>query len=124
MKLLALDIGSRYIGVAITGDNGILVNSHYIIEVRSKKEGIDKINKLIKDLKIDKVILGYPYLSNKERKTFIQLLIDEYYNSISIEKEMVDEANTSLEEYEIYGKRKRIDDLVAKKILEEYINKK
>jgi putative Holliday junction resolvase len=60
MRLMALDIGEKRIGIALS-DSGILARPHSVLERKSKKEDFVRLGRLIADLKIERVIVGLPY---------------------------------------------------------------
>jgi putative Holliday junction resolvase len=67
MRLMALDIGERRLGVAVS-DSGILARPHSVLERKSRKEDFARLGRLITELKIERVIVGLPYsLSDPER---------------------------------------------------------
>ena len=66
MRFLALDVGTRRIGLAIS-DSGIFVRPHGVLHRKSKKEDFARLSRLISELKIERVIVGIPYsLSGSE----------------------------------------------------------
>jgi len=60
MRLVALDIGERRIGIAMS-ESGILAAPHSVLQRRSKKEDFAKLQRILTDLKIERVIVGIPY---------------------------------------------------------------
>ena len=60
MRLMALDIGERRIGIAVS-DSGILATPHSVLRRKSKKEDFTALSDLITELKIERVIVGIPY---------------------------------------------------------------
>ncbi len=67
MRLMALDIGERRIGIAVS-DSGILARPHSVLERKSKQEDFARLGRLIAELKIERVIVGLPYsLSDPEK---------------------------------------------------------
>ena len=66
MRFLALDVGTRRIGLAIS-DSGIFARPHGVLHRKSKKEDFARLRRLIGELKIERVIVGIPYsLSGSE----------------------------------------------------------
>lgn len=57
---MALDIGERRIGIAIS-ESGILATPHSVLYRKSRKEDFEKLRHLIVELKIQRVIVGLPY---------------------------------------------------------------
>lgn len=60
MTLMALDVGERRIGIAIS-DSGILATPHSVLQRKSKKEDFDRLQRLIDELNVKRVIVGMPY---------------------------------------------------------------
>lgn len=60
MRLMALDIGERRIGIAVS-DSGILATPHSVLQRKSKQEDFARLGHLMRALKIDRVIVGLPY---------------------------------------------------------------
>ncbi|MBN1994118.1 MAG: Holliday junction resolvase RuvX [Anaerolineae bacterium] len=64
---MALDIGERRIGIAIS-ESGLLASPHSVLKRKSKQEDFARLGRLIEELKIDRVIIGLPYsLSGHEK---------------------------------------------------------
>ena len=63
MRLMALDIGERRIGVAVS-DSGILATPHSVLQRKSKQEDFGRLKRLMTELKIERVIVGLPYSLN------------------------------------------------------------
>ena len=60
MRFMALDIGERRIGIAIS-ESGLLATPHSVMLRRSKREDFAKLGRLMAELKIEQVIIGVPY---------------------------------------------------------------
>lgn len=136
MRLLALDFGSKTVGVAVSDALGLTATGVEIIRRKSPnklRQTLARIEELVKEYNIDKIILGYPVMldgSEGERvektKEFASML------ERRTEKEIVfqDERLTTVEAYEIMdmmGIKKEdrynyVDMVAAKVILEDYLN--
>lgn len=57
---MALDVGERRIGIA-TSDSGVFAKPHSVLHRKSKKEDFARLQRLIAELKIERVIVGLPY---------------------------------------------------------------
>jgi putative Holliday junction resolvase len=67
MSFMALDIGERRIGIAVS-DSGIFATPHSVLHRRSKKEDFARLKRIIDELKIERLIIGLPYsLSGPEK---------------------------------------------------------
>ena len=129
MKLAALDIGLKRIGVAFCFDQKIVLPQNAILR-KGRKQAANDISNLLKEWEIEKIIVGLPKgmdtQDEMERriKHFISLLDIE-----DIDISYIDESYSSHEAKEqIQGiiKQKRdgrIDSIAAKIILERYLKK-
>jgi len=127
MKLAALDVGLKRIGVAFCFDNKVVLPQKAILR-KGRKQAANDISNLLKEWGIEKVIVGLPKgmdtQDEMERriKHFISLLDIE-----NIKVEYIDESYSSFEAKEqmqgvIKQKRDgRIDSIAAKIILERYL---
>ena len=136
MRLLALDFGSKTVGVAVSDELGITATGVEIVRRKSPdklRQTLARIEALIEEFQVDQVILGYPVMldgSEGERvrktKEFAQMLKRRTGKEIIFQ----DERLTTVEAYEIMdfmGIKKEdrynyVDMVAAKVILEDYLN--
>lgn len=137
MRLLALDFGSKTVGVAVSDTLGLTASAVEIIRRKSPnklRQTLARIEQLVREYDVDRIILGYPVMldgSEGERvektKEFASML------ERRIGKEIIfqDERLTTVEAYEIMdlmGIKKEdryhyVDMVAAKVILEDYLNR-
>ncbi len=127
MKIAAIDVGLKRIGVAFCFDGSIVLPQNAIIR-KGRKQASRDISNLLKEWGIKKLIVGLPKGGNFEDemerriKHFVSLLDIE-----GVEVEYIDESFSSYEAKEelkgiIKQKRDgRIDSMAAKIILERYL---
>ncbi|MCI8956607.1 MAG: Holliday junction resolvase RuvX [Eubacterium sp.] len=138
MRLLALDFGSKTVGVAVSDELGLTATGVEIVRRKSPnklRQTMARIEALIEEYQVDKVILGYPVMldgSEGERvrktKEFAHMLERRTGKEIIFQ----DERLTTVEAYEIMdlmGIKKEdrynyVDMVAAKVILEDYLNSK
>ena len=136
MRLLALDFGSKTVGVAVSDELGLTATGVEIVRRKSPdklRQTLARIEALIEEYQVDKVILGYPVMldgSEGERvektKEFARMLARRTGKEIIFQ----DERLTTVEAYEIMdlmGIKKEdrynyVDMVAAKVILEDYLN--
>lgn len=136
MRLLALDFGSKTVGVAVSDMLGLTATGVEIIRRKSSgklRQTLARIEVLIAEYQVDKIILGYPVMldgSEGERvektKEFALMLERRTGKEIIFQ----DERLTTVEAYEIMDlmgikKEERgnyVDMVAAKVILEDYLN--
>ena len=135
MRTLALDVGTRTIGVAVSDEHGITANGLTTIKRREMKNDLDALSTIVDEYKPTEILIGIPYnidgaisergkgilnFANILKRTFslhIELW-DESFSTVDAEKVLL-EANLSRK------KRKRvIDKMAAVVILQNYLNNK
>lgn len=131
-EFLAIDYGTRRIGVAKSDPMGIIASALTTLEVKSQKDALAKILALIEEYKPNGIVFGYPLLKSgdksdkcREIDKFINKLQENYTGKLF----RVDEHASSIEATKILhahgqkvGKdKKRIDRLAAVIILERFL---
>ncbi|MCH8826894.1 MAG: Holliday junction resolvase RuvX [Chloroflexi bacterium] len=62
MRLLALDVGDRRIGVAMSDPDGILASPLTTIERQAKDSSLEQILRIAEENDVAEIIVGIPYL--------------------------------------------------------------
>jgi putative Holliday junction resolvase len=132
MRLMALDVGERRIGIAVS-ESGVFAKPHSVLHRKSKKEDFVRLGHLINQLEIQQVIVGLPYsLSGQEKmgpqarriKRYAQALAE----SISIPIEYFDESYSTVDAQAYLGAAGRnktpLDAAAAAVILQNYLDSK
>ncbi len=61
MKYLGLDLGSKTLGISVSDSKGIIANSYKVIRHNEEYERlIDEVISIVKELKIEAIVLGFP----------------------------------------------------------------
>lgn len=61
MRYLGLDLGSRTLGVAKSDASGLIASSYTVIRHNEEYDRLlDEVKKLVEELEIDAIVLGYP----------------------------------------------------------------
>jgi len=131
MRILCLDVGERWVGVAISDDTKILARGLGRIE-RGEKE-VEKIRELIEKYEVDRVIYGLPLkmdgsMSSQTEKTMA--FISKLQKELSIpfipfdERLSSQQAETILLQADLSRKKRKryIDKLSAQIILQNYLD--
>ncbi len=140
MKLLALDIGDKRIGLATTDELGVAVWPQETILRKELEQDLLKLVDLIKEGSIQGLVVGLPFHADgresaqaKKIKTFVsQLQKKILQENLQISLEWCDEGLTSWEaeqkltEKGFKGKKRKakVDALAACLILEDYLARK
>jgi putative Holliday junction resolvase len=133
MRVLALDVGDKRIGVAISDPSQVLARSLKVIERGSRQQDFVAVARLVEKYEVEKVVVGYPrsldgtvgeqaekverYAAGlAESLTVPVLLWDERLSTVSAERLM--------REAGLRGKKKRerVDAVAAAVILQDYLD--
>lgn len=131
MKLIALDIGKKRIGVAISG-SGIIAREYETIKNENFEKIVNHLNDLIDNESIDKLIIGLPKSmdgSDSEYTKYVRDFTNELKSVIKKPVVFEDERLTTNEaRRQLIGLgasdeeiKKRIDQYSAKLILDQYL---
>ena len=127
MKLAALDIGLKRIGVAFCFDAKVVLPQNAILR-KGRKQAANDVSSLLKEWDIDKIVVGLPKGGSSEEE--MERRIKHFVSLLDIEGivvEFIDESFSSFEAKEqmqgaIKQKRDgRVDSIAAKIILERYL---
>jgi len=126
MKLAALDIGLKRIGIAISLDGKVSIPQNAILR-KNRDQAARDVSSFLKEWDIDRLVVGLPLGGSSEEE--MKRRIEHFVSLLDFEKEVVyqDEAGSSLEAKELMrGLRRdkrdgKLDSLAAKIILERYL---
>lgn len=130
MRIMALDVGKRRIGVAISDPLKITARPHSTLD--RNKAAFPRIAALITELEVERILVGLPlHLSGQEGEQAkdVRSFVEKLQPHISIPIEYKDERLTTVEaEYRLADKRgdwrkrkNKIDAVAASVLLEEYL---
>lgn len=133
-RLLALDIGDRRIGVAISDESQLLARPLTTIKRASRREDFEKIGRLIVEHNVVRVIAGLPRTLRGEEGSQarrVRRYVEALAAAMDVPVEFQDERYTSIEAEEKLrlGSQRRarakgeIDAAAAAIILQDYLNR-
>ncbi len=61
MRYLALDLGSKYIGVAVS-ESGLIARPLKVLRRRSRREDFAAIQQIVRELAVERIVVGLPLL--------------------------------------------------------------
>ena len=133
MRVLALDVGDKRIGVAISDLTQFLARSLKVIQRGSRQEDFAAVTRLLEEYEVEKVVVGYPrsldgtiggqaekverYAEGLAEALDVPVLLwDERFSTVSAERLM--------REAGLRGKKKRerVDVVAAAVILQDYLD--
>lgn len=133
-RVLGLDVGDVWIGVAISDALMLTAQPLMTIKRESNKSVYDKIHDIIKENNIEKTVVGLPKNMNNTigpQSEKVMKFAEKLKNKFGIEIEYVDERMTTLmaEQVLIAGsvrrenRKKYIDKIAATYILQSYLDR-
>ena len=135
MRTLALDVGTKTIGVAVSDELGITANGITTIKRAGLKDDLNELDILVKEYNPGEIVVGVPYQmdgSVGERGQQILNFAEKIREAFSLPLQFWDESFSTVhaEEKLIEGNMKRkkrkkvIDKIAAVFILQEYLESK
>lgn len=132
-RVMALDLGSKRIGVAVCDPTRTIAQSYGVIKRKSRVEDFERYEQIIAEEDITLLIVGLPTRidgSDSDTAVWIRDYIEEFSNRIDIPVEFWDESYTTVmaeESLRQRGKRgkkarERVDAVAAAIILQSYLD--
>lgn len=138
MKLLALDVGERRVGVAVSDPAGLLATPLTVIRRRSKAEDFAKVARLVREQGAGGLVIGHPL--NADGSAGPQALRTERYAAALAEALRLEQLSVNLIMWDEHGstqraqalmidagrsakhRRQQIDAAAAAVILQDYLD--
>ncbi len=134
MKCLGMDLGTKTLGLATSDKLGMIASPYKTIRYENLDDLVDEVIKLIKELRIEVLVLGYPKNMNNslgfaiERtenfknllaaKTDLAIeLVDERLSTVEAEKYLISS------DVRRENRKKIIDSVAASLILDTYLRR-
>ncbi len=135
MRILALDMGEKNIGVAVSDPLEITAQGVTVIRRSSIKKDLARLRELIQEYAVEKIVLGYPLNmdgSAGEKAREILVLKEKLANTFSLPVVIWDERLTTVAAQRTLldaglrraHRKKVIDKVAAVLILESYMQSK
>lgn len=132
-RVMALDVGSKRIGVAISDATRTIAGSYGVIQRKSRQEDFARYRRIISDEEVTLLIVGLPTRSDGSDSTIAAWIRDyttAFSQTTAIPIEFWDESFTSMQAEEslaLRGKRgkkakERVDAVAAAFILQSYLD--
>jgi len=126
MKVIAIDLGLKRIGLAYSGGQGI-VTPLEAVERKNRDQASSAVKKIIDEWEVDAVVIGIPIGGSSEDE--MRRRVAHFMNLVAYEGPVhyQDEAGSSLEAEAMmkgtikYKRDGRIDSMAAKIILERWL---
>ena len=133
MTILALDVGQKRIGVAISGPNDLLARGLAVIRVRNRQQSLAAVRRLVEEEGVSAVVVGLPLHMNgtageqaRKAESFARQLARTVPVPVTLWDERLStvEAQRALIEAGVRRKarRARLDAAAAAAILQSYLD--
>ncbi len=131
-RILAIDFGSRRIGLAVTDELGLTAQGLPTLHRTNKRNDFDHLRRAIKQYGVGEIVMGLPLrMSGEEgiQSEKVEAFADELRARFKLPVHLFDErltsveANRVLDETEMSGRRRRevVDQLAAVLILQAFM---
>jgi len=132
-RILALDIGERRIGVAVSDETGVLARPLITIPRASRRDDFERIAQLVAEQRVERIIAGYPRsLAGTEgpQARRVRRYIEALKATLPVPVELWDERYTTIEAIRRLNDANRrrprdrgqLDSAAAAIILQEYLD--
>ena len=133
-RLLGLDLGTKTLGLATSDKLGLISSPYKTIRYENIDLLVEEVVKLIEELKIDALVLGYPKNMNNTLGEAIERTIifkEKLEKATNMEINLIDERLSTVEAENILigsdvsrkSRKKVIDSIAASIILDTYLRK-
>ncbi|MBC8108300.1 MAG: Holliday junction resolvase RuvX [Anaerolineae bacterium] len=136
MRTLAIDLGTKRIGLALSDSGGTIATPHDILQVTSSEQAIAPILKLIRDEDVKRIVIGLPLnmdgtIGSQSRQAIEWakslpgeiIFVDERLSSFDAEQRLIDRKRGG-EKITRKSKKEMLDALVAAALLQEFLDGK
>lgn len=123
MKILAIDFGTKRIGLAISDETETLARE---LDILSPKEFWQKLAGILSDNEIGKIIIGLPLNMSGEptqKTSEVKQFAKQVESKTDIQVELADERLSSQMAESISGSSQNLDSLAAQIFLQNYLDK-
>lgn len=135
MRTLALDIGERRIGIALSDETGTIAQPFGVITREGVVRDVERIVQVVRQHAVGDVVVGMPYTLRGERgqsaqkvQDFVKCLRDAIDVPVLLMDERLStvEANRRMREADMSGRarRQRVDAVAAALVLERYLSQR
>ncbi|UCG25092.1 MAG: Holliday junction resolvase RuvX [Chloroflexota bacterium] len=132
-RILALDLGEKRIGVAVSDETRTIARSVAVVNRQARRADFRRINELVEQHKVSLLVVGLPLLASGEegdKAAWVRDYASDLQRNLGLDLKFWDEsfttvkAEASLRERGIRGRRRRqrVDAVAAAFILQSYLD--
>ncbi|PNV80766.1 MAG: Holliday junction resolvase RuvX [Dictyoglomus turgidum] len=100
MRVLAIDWGEKYIGLAISDPLRIIAQGLDVWEIKDEEDFVNRLKKLIEEYNVSEIVLGYPISlrgHENEKTKKIEYVAERIKTVLNLPIKFVDERFTTME---------------------------
>jgi putative Holliday junction resolvase len=135
MRYMGIDLGTKYIGIAVSDESGTIAQGRGVVERTSNAEAVKKIEELIEEYGVQEIVMGLPLNMNGsqgERAEDSVRFAERLKAATALEVKLWDERLSTKEVTDVMIKasvrrdkrKKNVDKLAAQLILQSYLDTK
>ena len=134
MRYIGLDLCTKTLGISLS--NGIIATNYKTIRHNEEYDYlVDEVDKIVKEKKIDKIVLGFPKNMNNtigeranitlafkdklEHKTNLEVIMEDERLTSQVANQVLIQADTSRKK-----RKERVDGVASVIILQSYLDRK
>lgn len=138
MRTLAIDLGTRRVGLALSDAGGTFASPYDVLTVATPEQALDAAERVIKAESVERLVVGVPLNMDDSvgpqarqavewgrklsyRTSLPLVLIDERLSSFAAEQQLVDRKRSG-EKLTRGGKKKQLDALAAASFLQQFLD--
>jgi putative Holliday junction resolvase len=133
MRLMALDVGDRRIGVALSDPGQTLARGLRVVQRRSKKADMELLASLVEEHEVEKIVVGHPLGldgSAGEQARSVEEYVADLREAVEVPVVLWDEGLSTVRARELLieagtkrkQRRERLDAVAAAFILQDYMD--
>ena len=141
MRTLAIDLGTRRVGLALSDDGGRFVTPHDVLEVSSPPLAIEPIKSLVISERVERIVIGLPLNMDGTAGPAVKqvlgwaeqlfssvpdaqiVFVDERLSSFTAEQQLIDRKRSG-EKLTRDKKKRQLDALAAAAFLQDFLDGK
>jgi putative Holliday junction resolvase len=133
MRYMGIDLGTKYIGVAVSDESGTIAQAREVVERTSNKDAIKRIKEIISEYDVQEVVIGLPLNMNGSQGSRADDSVrfaERLAEATDLEVRLWDERLSTKEVTDVMIKasvrrdkrKKKVDKLAAQLILQSYLD--
>lgn len=133
MRLMALDVGNRRIGVAVSDPGKTLSRGLQVVQRRSRKADMELLASLVEEHEVEKIVVGHPVHldgSAGEQARRVEEYVADLREAVGVPVVLWDEGLSTVRARELLieagtkrkRRRERLDAVAAAFILQDYMD--